>query len=94
MKPIDLTQALKDLGKTSDKVYQTLKSKGIKGVSCVAWHCPIAHYLESLTGQKMSVGLRNCGYSGNRGRTDVELPMPVQLFIRRFDDGLFPDMVE
>lgn len=92
MKHINIEQALNDLGKTSTKVYQTLKAKGIKG-NTSSTVCPVARYLQLLTGKTMSVGPRDCNYTDSNGAADVDLPAPVRLFIRKFDEGKFPDLV-
>jgi hypothetical protein len=95
MKPVDLKRALNELGNSSQEVYEKLKTKGIRGKLGSSKSCPIANYLEFLTGHPMSVGMRTYNYCGTEKHLhDDDLPVAIRVFIQRFDDKVFPDMVE
>ena len=94
MKSVDLELALKDLGRSGTKVAQSLRDFGIKGQPLLPCKCPIANYLQALTGQEMSVYATSAYYKNNGFVFDgILLPKAVTIFIYKFDEGKFPDLV-
>jgi hypothetical protein len=78
----ELHQALISLGATPEQVYQSLKDQNIKGRPNSNCDCPIAKYLQTISGEDISVGSMDA-YLGFEFVT--YLPLAVQGFIRRFD---------
>lgn len=62
-----------------------------------SWCCPIARYLEFVTGHRHQVGLLlacRTFLSGGLVDKGTELPPVVTAFIARFDQGDYPNLVE
>lgn len=94
MKPVDLELSLKKLGRSGNQVAQSLRDFGIKGQPLIPSSCPIAQYLMSLTDQGVSVYTTSAYYNGVDVPTDsIKLPKAVRIFIHKFDEGKFPDLV-
>ena len=93
------TPALGALGNTCGAVAQTLRDLGIKGVPTYPGMCPIARYLAA---QPVGHPLHYIGtstydtviyfYPADPYGLIIEHPLPVQQFIRAFDDGDYPDL--
>jgi hypothetical protein len=92
-----MENALNALGHTPDQVGDALKKLGITGKKMDVCHCPIANYLNQKFPQckgSISVGIRTAGDNNGGRDAQAEVPVVVQTFISRFDDGGFPDLLE
>lgn len=85
---------LAELGDTADKVADTLRAKGIKGVRESYEHCPIAKLLQAedrehvvVLGDSWEALVDDCWLDG-------DLPQSVRGFVERFDAGVYLDLVE
>lgn len=81
------------LGTTADQVADRLRALGIKGKLDVAAGCPIANYLE-VNSTPSSVDVEWFSLVGDPTETHHKMPPAAALFIRRFDDGVYLDLVE
>lgn len=91
---VKLNRALLDLGDTPDAVAAVLEANGCRYVTGSRnHHCPVAQYLQRVFPEHdPSVGPDDMwlwGRGSSEG-THVDLPMPVQLFVRNFDHGHYP----
>lgn len=96
----ELAALLGELGSTPDGVADRLRAAGIKGQRGKAWCCPIANWLvreTGLTNPEVHFGsvAADCELpSGNLSCVGVDMPPQIYQFIRRFDDGVYLDLVE
>lgn len=91
---MEFSEAVASLGTTPEEVTAVLRAKGIKGNSCVASSCPVAKYLESCGFASVTVCKEACRYTSRSENEPVErllLPEGVQQWIRKFDDGQYPE---
>jgi hypothetical protein len=90
---MNVQEALESLGSTRIEVAKTLRKAGCKGRKSSIAHCPIAHYVQQMTGDYWVVVY----YGQTRpGLGDlIANPPAVWDFIKRFDAGLIAkDLVE
>jgi len=94
-----LRDFLESLGNSPDEVASNLASKGIKGSRSVSVSCPVTNVVKKyFETDNVSTGLSLCSvnvltdYEGPSAQ--VELPYSVQVFVFRFDNGEFPELVE
>lgn len=80
---------LEDLGDTADEVAVTLARYGVTGLRGKVRECPIARWATNLYGEPVSVGCE----SMSAITWEVSLPEAVVDFVRRFDDGLYPELL-
>lgn len=96
-------------GTDADGVAQRLRNAGIKGRRIRANDCPVARYLQQRTGH-LPLAVNEAGVYTFVARPlcplesgymlcsaplpDITMPAPVKEFIRRFDWGDFPDLVD
>jgi hypothetical protein len=81
---------LNGMGQTADEVAAFLKEKGITGRVALALHCPVAAYLSSQGGD-----IGGAVYTQYASQNVlVKVPEPVFAFIRAFDAGKYPELVE
>ncbi len=92
----ELAVLLATLGDTPVAVAETLRAKGIKGRPCESSRCPIANWLVTETGA-VTVEVDSDIYfrhAGAHGLWIDPTPDAVAEFIRRFDEGDFPDLID
>jgi hypothetical protein len=83
-------RALKRLGRTSDEIAQTFRSAVVTGVRCQASQCPVANYLRDRFGCSFLVESENIYWDDQ----DCDTPGPVSMFVDRFDERFYPDLVQ
>jgi hypothetical protein len=93
-----VAKLLADLGDTADAIADRLRALGIKGRARQACHCPVANYIErqsAYTGASVSRDLV-LAVDPDLNYEALEVPTPdaVAEFVRRFDDGVYLDLVE
>lgn len=90
---------LRELGDTPEKVAGTLRQANVRGKIDSVTSCPVAKYLKSRLGRTYTVGV-GLNYVdvwadlGEKKTASVELPESVKQFIRNFDAGRYPDLVQ
>lgn len=89
---------LDELGPTADDVADKLRALGIKGELEHSNACPVANYLgrdTTLTGVEVleTVAEVWVGHPDLAVKFEVPVPPPVEMFIRRFDAGVYLDLV-
>lgn len=92
-----VAKLLADLGDTADAVADRLRALGIKGKQAWACACPVANYLVRngyegavFSAEEYAIPNPDDVWNVLTGRT----PQPVGLFIDRFDEGVYLDLVE
>jgi hypothetical protein len=76
-------------------VSQFLRANHITGLRQKSRQCPIARYLTSVVGVPVSVNsITAWAWVTSEVDVEYELPAPVKTFIKCFDEGEFPDLVE
>lgn len=90
------TAALAELGDTPDAVADRLRALEIKGWMGSESMCPIAVYLARLDDTWVVEVLGEQAFISDDEITTVEvdLPEPVSLFVRRFDQGVYLDLAD
>jgi hypothetical protein len=91
--------ALELLGETSDEVAATLRLLGIRGIPCMAGHCPLARYLSQVApdpDRMFTVGDDSVmsWLVGYFHVTVVPTTRAMKAFMIRFDAGGLPDLRE
>lgn len=102
-----LTRTLTDLGDTADDVAATLRDAAIKGRRSNAVQCPVARYLARRVAEHASstqarvnvhddatVLVATSSAHSEDLIVSVALPDPVLDFIRDFDEGAYPDLID
>ena len=103
-----IKEALDKLGNTTASVAAKLRELGIKGYSGSSCSCPIAKYLHregfpgvvvgtiTRDGFDLMVAMRQAGNQSvgvvEMWNDNADLPFVVQVFIRAFDHGEYPDL--
>ncbi|HET6963493.1 MAG TPA: hypothetical protein VFH58_01900 [Acidimicrobiales bacterium] len=96
-----VTGCLSDLGDSPQGVADRLRSYGVTGLPGRADDCPMARYLRAVIGSERTVG--RVGVLEQRLRVtrrglrlpfSVTLPPAVRSFVRSFDEGHFPELVD
>lgn len=85
---------LESLGDTPEKVAQSLKDRGIRGVRYSLHRCPIARLLQGNGYPRAWVGTRGAHCESGNGDWSFNLPPPVATVRRIFDAGLLPELEE
>jgi len=94
--PYEVRRALHLLGRTSNTIAVTLEHKGIVGRLEHDKECPIAVYLQQQFPELDEVWVDENDISYQDGTEEGGMFAPslaVRLFIRRFDDGAYPNLV-
>lgn len=92
-----LKDLLVKLGESGGEIAQFLKAQECKGYISEPNSCPIAVYLSKETGQPAFVSA-DCIYLNKASDpsylTEEEIPIAVEDFIFRFDDGEYPELLK
>lgn len=91
-----ISRKLAELGAGPDDVAAALTEKGCKGSIGNSMACPVSMYLKSLGWDDAFVGAFDASiYDEQTGQAVAlaSLPVQIQQFIRRFDGGLYPDLI-
>lgn len=79
-----------------NSIRSTIKRSGVRGVRCHAKCCPLALYLKE--GLNIYCHVTDLGVMVRDPKQDssayIELPMPLQQFVKNFDDGKYPELEE
>ena len=98
-----LEHTLRNLGDTPDEIAAFLEGQGIKGQRHHASGCVLAVYLHKVFDMSVSVGYSamlhttikkldiNFGY---KPEAICPLPSSTRLFVLKFDDGKYPNLVK
>lgn len=98
---LNIDEYFKSLGDTSEKVADSLKNQGIKGVKLSTCHCPIVNAVyKAIPDYWPGLKIHSETTHGTQYRAklndaqifDPKLPGPVQDFIADFDYGKYPDL--
>lgn len=96
-----IRQHLGSLGSTPEAVAGALTDHGVRGVPGNVYECALARYLQVVVGSEASVYRTAVVYGGVYVcRSERSLPMFVSLpkamtrFMRSFDDGQYPVLVD
>ncbi len=89
------------LGPTPAAVAASLEALNVRGSPHKPTDCAIARYLRALIGTESSVtGISVSNYSIHVSCTDrrlpitIRLPKPVGEFVRAFDNGCYPELID
>lgn len=75
----------------ADDVAAVLRAAGVTGEPCRANFCPIARYVQQLTGDEtVGVSSRMLQYKESESWQQIDLPRSARTFVSRFDDGHEP----
>jgi hypothetical protein len=92
---------LTDLGDSPDAVAGRLTALGVRGIPGRADDCAVARYLKAVVGSERSVKVvgvleRRIRISRRGMRLPVSVPLPtgVANFVRNFDQGRYPVLLE
>lgn len=98
----DITLMLERLGSTPDEIAQSLRVSGVKGMRRQGNSCPITHWLEKQMGGRAFTSQQSVSWIEGPDLREIDptamvwvaVPEPVVDFVTRFDDGVYPDLVE
>lgn len=88
---LSLAEALAALPDTSDGIAAHLAAKGIRGVREMPGCCPVANYLTEAGFHLVEVN--DDEVSADEERRCIDTPANIASFVRRFDDGEWPELV-
>jgi hypothetical protein len=92
---LSLEQALAALPDTPDGIAAHLAERGIRGRRFSAQRCPIAAYVRAETGGfNVTAGRTRISATSRLGVAQAGTPLPVRHFMRRFDQGYYPELAE
>ena len=86
-----VVEALTALGRDADEVAERLKALGFTGRPSIVGDCPVARYLRASLHHRIAVGSWSCSW-GSGGH--FPLTPAVSDFVLRFDDGIYPELVD
>lgn len=88
-------QVLANLGSlgSPEAIAAHLAHRGIRGRVSMLSDCPIARYLRAECGPLPDM-LVGCAYLFGPGGTSTAQPEPVREFIREFDEGHWPALID
>lgn len=94
-------QHLESMGSSPGEVAGRLAGEGVRGVPAEVSECVLARYLQAVIGAEMSVrrvvvkerSIR-VFRPGYRLPVLVTIPLPVSKFIRAFDAGCYPELID
>jgi hypothetical protein len=87
----DPLAVLRALGESPDEVAASLLALGCRGMPAQHSSCPVARYMLARGFEGAAVDNRRMEWDDGRR---VVLPPPVFDFVRRFDQGEYPALVE
>lgn len=90
----EVLAALAELGDTPDKVADSLKAQGIKGYCCDGTHCPVGKYLNGKFPRKKLHASATHICDHTFGARLVQTPRAIAVFVRLFDEGKYPDLID
>ncbi|HET9075572.1 MAG TPA: hypothetical protein VFN68_01455 [Acidimicrobiales bacterium] len=89
------------MGSSPGEVAGRLADEGVRGIPAEVSECVLARYLQAVIGAEMSVRRvvvkeRSVRVyrAGNRLPALVAIPVPVSKFIRAFDAGCYPELID
>lgn len=89
-----VADVVRPLGSDCNSIARSLQRLGIRGQMVDGYSCPLAKYLRANRYPESARVLTSGVYDIRSGDTLGWFPATVCEFIRRFDDGLYPDLVE
>jgi hypothetical protein len=95
-----VTRLFNELGTTADEVAVNLNTKGIKGIPNVGCSCPISNYLAACLHERIHatkyqlLPIDPVTKNADWRSWQIQLPDAVVQFIRNFDRGLYPEMIQ
>lgn len=92
-----LTEVLKELAGRSDDVEAVIAAAGVKGWRSRPCECPVARYIAArlgLPGKHVTVGQDVVTVFMNGVRLSRFVPRGLSWFVRRFDRGDFPHLID
>lgn len=89
-----VTNEMWGLGETPDAVADSLRKTGVRGYRGCCFSCPLARYLKARGFGFVTVGVNSVVCVVPKETTKHRLPAAVLEFVKRFDDGLYPDLRE
>lgn len=87
----DVLATLALLGNSPSDIAAALRERGIKGQMWEAVRCPLARFLSDELGQRCLV---SAPWIVVGGKNEHSTPASVAEFIRHFDAGKWPELVE
>lgn len=73
------------------EIARLMKDSGVKALRACAESCAVTQYVYNETGLPwISTGTTDLHYGWKS--TVVELPSTVQMFVRQFDEGVYPEL--
>jgi hypothetical protein len=81
----ELEAELIALGDTAEAVANALEAMGIKGSRCRAGYCPLAIYLQNISGEEIVVGPEKACFVNVPFRPWINFPVACRDFVRKFD---------
>lgn len=82
---------------SSGSVADFLRHEGITGVPTAGRRCPIARWLSGVLGREVSVSPQAVYVAvrdSDGKQLEVEMPIAARAFVREFDRGQHPDLIE
>ncbi len=74
-----------------DPIAAFLRERGYRGTRRANCGCPVAGYLSAASGRVVEIAEQRWGFAGGQ-MDEGTVPAPVAEFIRRFDEGDYPDL--
>jgi hypothetical protein len=92
---ITLRDLVHNLGDTPDTIAAALRAGGHVGNRNHATSCPVAQYLAGrFPCSRVGYGVIQVFIPGKQVPIEITMPMAISLFVRRFDAGEYPDLVD
>lgn len=80
---------------TPKEIARKFKSLGIKGKRHKTLECPVSNYLNRKTGnQHLVAGTYYQVWDGERCHPSRMLPRQVEKFVKKFDKGKYPELID
>lgn len=94
-----LQHALATLPETPNEIAQLLQLQGVTGHRMHASRCVLAKYLSDAVGALVTIRPNRMSRDGEwtavaKGEGLLVLPKHIRAFVKYFDSGAFPDLVE
>ena len=94
----NLENDLRVLGNSEVEIAGNLRALDIKGEIGKPYNCPISVFLKSKGYGFPSVRLNNIfvssGPGGNKTFDSMETPYTIKNFVKLFDDGEYPELIQ
>lgn len=95
MTEAELLKAIDELGPDAHAIATSLRDRGIRGRRRESCDCPLARFLSGLAGQSISVdGEAFRIFDGSNRHPRVLLTDVAGTFVREFDEGRYPYLVD